>query len=125
MKSLAELEAIRQKAKADLAARTDGGRRVVVGMATCGIAAGARPVMNALVEELRTRNVNDVAVTMTGCIGVCRLEPIVEVLEENGDRVTYVNMDVAKAKRVVAEHLVNGQVCQDLTIGEAEAAAKQ
>jgi NADP-reducing hydrogenase subunit HndB len=124
MKSLTELEAIRQKAKADLAARTSGGRKVVVGMATCGIAAGARPVMNALVEELRTRNVNDVAVTMTGCIGVCRLEPIVEVFEENGEKVTYVKMDVAKAKRVVAEHLVNGQVCEDLTIGAVEAAAK-
>lgn len=124
MKSLAELEAIRQKAKADLAARTDGGRKVVVGMATCGIAAGARPVMNAMVEELRTRNVNDIAVTMTGCIGVCRLEPIVEVIEENGDKVTYVKMDTTKAKRVVVEHLINGQICQDLTIGAVEAEAK-
>ncbi|MDD2374615.1 MAG: NADP-reducing hydrogenase subunit HndB [Clostridiales bacterium] len=125
MKSLAELEAIKQKAKADLAARTDGGRKVVVGMATCGIAAGARPVMNAMVEELRTRNINDIAVTMTGCIGVCRLEPIVEVIEENGDKVTYVKMDQAKARRVVVEHLINGQVCQDLTIGAVEAEAKK
>ena len=124
MKSLAELEAIRQKAKADLAARTEGGRKVVVGMATCGIASGARPVMNAMVEELRTRNVNDIAVTMTGCIGVCRLEPIVEVFEENGDKVTYVKMDTAKAKRVVVEHLINGQICQDLTIGAVEDEAK-
>ncbi len=125
MKSLAELEAIRQKAKADMAARTGGGRKVVVGMATCGIAAGARPVMNALVEELRVRNINDVAVTMTGCIGVCRLEPIIELIEENGDRITYVKMDANKARRVVAEHLINGRVCQDLTIGAAEAAAKE
>jgi NADP-reducing hydrogenase subunit HndB len=125
MKSLAELEAIKQKAKADLAARTDGGRKVVVGMATCGIAAGARPVMNAMVEELRTRNINDIAVTMTGCIGVCRLEPIVEVIEENGDKVTYVKMDQAKARRVVVAHLINGQVCQDLTIGAVEAEAKK
>lgn len=125
MKSLAELEAIKQKAKADLAARTEGGRKVVVGMATCGIAAGARPVMNAMVEELRTRNINDIAVTMTGCIGVCRLEPIVEVIEENGDKVTYVKMDQAKARRVVVEHLINGQICQDLTIGAVEAEAKK
>jgi NADP-reducing hydrogenase subunit HndB len=125
MKSLAELEAIKQKAKADLAARTAGGRKGVVGLATCGIAAGARPVMNAMVEELRTRNINDIAVTMTGCIGVCRLEPIVEVIEENGDKVTYVKMDQAKARRVVVEHLINGQVCQDLTIGAVEAEAKK
>ncbi|NLM78997.1 MAG: (2Fe-2S) ferredoxin domain-containing protein [Ruminococcaceae bacterium] len=120
MKSLAELESIRQKAKENLAARNNGGRKVVVGMATCGIAAGARPVMNALVEELRVRGIHDVSVTMTGCIGVCRLEPIVEIIEENGDKVTYVKMDPQKAKRVVAEHIVNGRICADLTIGAAE-----
>jgi NADP-reducing hydrogenase subunit HndB len=124
MKSLAELEAIRQRAKAELSTRGEGGRKVIVGMATCGIAAGARPVMNALVEELRIRNINDVKVSMTGCIGVCRLEPIIEVIEENGDRITYVKMDAAKARRVVAEHLINGRICEDLTIGAAETAAK-
>jgi len=121
MKSLADLDAIRTKAKNDMAARNEAGaRRIVVGMATCGIAAGARPVMNTLVEELRLRAINDVAVTMTGCIGVCRLEPIIEVYEPNGDKTTYVKMDAAKAKRVVSEHLVNGQVCQDLMIGAYE-----
>ena len=125
MKSLAELDAIRQRAQADLAARSESGRKIVVGMATCGIAAGARPVMNTLVEELRTRGINDVAVTMTGCIGVCRLEPIIEVYEASGDKITYVKMDESKAKRVVAEHIVNGRVCQDLTIGAAEAQAKE
>jgi NADP-reducing hydrogenase subunit HndB len=125
MKSLAELEAIRQKAKADLSNRGESSRKIVVGMATCGIAAGARPVMNTLIEELRVRNINDVAVTMTGCIGVCRLEPIIEVVEENGDRITYVKMDEGKARRVVAEHIVNGRVCKDLTIGAAEAEAKK
>ena len=124
MKSLAELEAIRQKAKSDMSARAEGGRRVVVGMATCGIAAGARPVMNAIVEELRTRNVSGVSVTMTGCVGVCRLEPIVEVIEEDGSKVTYVKLDANKARRIVAEHLVNNQICLDLTIGAVETAAK-
>ena len=124
MKSLEELDAIRQRAKAGMAVQTKGGRKVVVGMATCGIAAGAKPVMNTLVEELRVRNANHITVSMTGCIGVCRLEPIVEVIEENGDRITYVKMDAAKAKRVVAEHLINGRICQDLTIGAAEAASK-
>ena len=121
MKSLADLDAIRDKAKQDMAARNEAGaRRIVVGMATCGIAAGARPVMNTLVEELRTRSINDVQVTMTGCIGVCRFEPIIEVFEPNGEKITYVKMDSAKAKRVVSEHIVNGQICQDLTIGAYE-----
>ncbi len=121
MKSLAELDAIRAKAKNDMAARNEAGaRRIVVGMATCGIAAGARPVMNTLVEELRTRNINDVAVTMTGCIGVCRLEPIIEVYEANGDKITYVKMDESRAKRVISEHIVNGQICKDIMIGAYE-----
>lgn len=121
MKSLAELDAIRTKAKNDMAARTEGGgRRIVVGMATCGIAAGARPVMNTLVEELRVRSINDVPVTMTGCIGVCRLEPIIEVFEADGVKTTYVKMDSARAKRVISEHIVNGQPCQDLMIGAYE-----
>jgi NADP-reducing hydrogenase subunit HndB len=101
-----------------------GGYRIVVGMATCGIAAGARPVMRALIEELQKRNRNDVPVTMTGCIGVCRLEPIVEVIAADGSKTTYVKMDENKARRVVAEHIINGNVCVDLTIGAAEKQAK-
>ncbi len=125
MKSLAELEAIRNNTLDQIKMRKNkDGIRVVVGMATCGIAAGARPVMNALVEELGKRKLSDVSVTMTGCIGVCRLEPIVEIFDADGSKVTYVKMDAEKAARVVAEHIVNGRVCQDLTIGAAEAAGK-
>ncbi len=122
MKSIAELEAIRKKTLDQIKMRTNkDGMRIVVGMATCGIAAGARPVMNAFVEELGKRSIGDVSVSMTGCIGVCRLEPIVEVFNTDGTKVTYVKMTADKAVRVVAEHIVNGRVCQDLTIGAAEA----
>lgn len=125
MKSLAELEAIRNKTLDQIKMRTSkNGMRVVVGMATCGIAAGARPVMNAFVEELAKRKLGDVSVTMTGCIGVCRLEPIVEVFSADGSKVTYVKMTAEKAARIVSEHIVNGRVCQDLTIGAAEAESK-
>jgi len=125
LKSLAELEQIRNKTLEQIKMRTHDYRmRVVVGMATCGIAAGARPVMNAFVEELGKRNLSDVVVTMTGCIGVCRLEPIVEVISADGSKVTYVKMTPEKAVRVVTEHIVNGRVCQDLTIGAAEASEK-
>ncbi len=125
MKSLAELEAIRNKTLDQIKMRTNkNGKRIVVGMATCGIAAGARPVMNAFVEELAKRKLTDVSVTMTGCIGVCRLEPIVEIFDADGTKVTYVKMTAEKAARIVSEHLVNGRVCQDLTIGEAEAESK-
>ena len=112
MKSLAELEEIRKKTLDEIKMRKNKeGIRVVVGMATCGIAAGARPVMNRFVEEIGKRNLSDVSVTMTGCIGVCKLEPIVEVIDADGTKVTYVKMTPEKASRVVAEHIVNGRVC--------------
>jgi len=121
MKSIAELEEIRKKTLEDIKMRKNkDGMRIVVGMATCGIAAGARPVMNAFLEELKKRNISNVNVVMTGCIGVCRLEPIVEVIDPNGEKVTYVKMTPEKAARVVAEHIVNGRVCTEYTIGAAE-----
>ncbi|MFA6309316.1 MAG: (2Fe-2S) ferredoxin domain-containing protein [Clostridia bacterium] len=121
MKSLDELEKIRNKTLDNMSLRSkDKTMRIIVGMATCGIAAGAKPVMNSLLEELRRRNITNVSVTMTGCIGVCRLEPIVEVIDPSGLKVTYVKMTAEKAARVVAEHIVNGRICLDLTIGEAE-----
>lgn len=121
MKSLAELEDIRKKTLEQIGLRKNGnGIRVIVGMATCGIAAGARPVMNAFVEELNKRKLNDVSVTMTGCIGVCRLEPIVEVIDKDGGKVTYVKMNAEKVARIVAEHIVNGRACLEYTIGEAD-----
>lgn len=119
MKSIAELEEIRKKTLEQLSLRNDNaGYRVIVGMATCGIAAGARPVMTTIIEELNKRSVHNIPVSMTGCIGVCRFEPVVEVIDPTGKKVTYVNMTSEKAVRVVAEHLINGRPCSDLTIGE-------
>ncbi len=121
MKSLAELEAIRQRVASNVTMRKDDHAvRVVVGMATCGIAAGARPVMNAFVEEIAKRNLEHVSVVQTGCIGVCRLEPIVEIMVPGEEKVTYVKMTPDKARQVVAEHLVNNRTIKEYTIGEAE-----
>ncbi len=118
MKSLEELKALKEKAKAEMYQRDQqAGIRIVVGMATCGIAAGARPVMNAFVEELAKRNITNATVSMTGCIGMCRLEPIVEVLDKDDNKVTYVKMTAEKAARVVAEHIVNGNIVTEYTIG--------
>ena len=120
MKSLEELLAIKEKAQAQIAARDaegNDGIRVVVGMATCGIAAGARPVLKALVDEVAKRNVQHVSVTQTGCIGMCQYEPIVEVFEPGKEKVTYVQMTAEKAQKVVAEHLVNGKPVVEYTVG--------
>ena len=119
MKSLAELQALRDKVKSNMGIRADdsGNTRVVVGMATCGIAAGARPVLNAFLEEVAKRELKNVTVSQTGCIGVCRLEPIVEVYVPGQEKVTYVKMTPDKVARVVAEHLINGKPVAEYTIG--------
>ncbi len=116
-KSLAELKAIREKKFNELNLRKGkDGYRVVVGMATCGIAAGARPVMVKLMEEVAKKNLVDVTVAQTGCIGSCRLEPMVEVYNSEGEKVTYVNMTPEKVSRVVDEHLTNGKVVDEYTM---------
>ena len=122
MKSLAELQEIRNRAlnQVNLRKEREDGIRVVVGMATCGIAAGARPVLNAFVQEVEKRNMADVTVTQTGCIGMCRLEPIVEVYVPGQDKVTYIEMIEDKVAKVVAEHLVNGKIVAEYTVGAKE-----
>ena len=121
MKSLAELEAIRERALKDINLRDNADKiRVVVGMATCGIAAGARPVMNAFVEELNKRNIKNVNVLMTGCVGACRLEPMADVINAKGEKTTYVNLDAEKAKRIVVDPLITGKPVIEYTIGETE-----
>ena len=89
-------------------------------MATCGIAAGARPVLLAMMNEVSRRNLTDVSVSQTGCIGVCRLEPIVEVYKPGEDKVTYVKVDPDMVPRIVAEHIVNGKPVREFTIGHHE-----
>lgn len=122
MKSLAELEAIRQKTLENIAMRKEvhDSARVVVGMATCGIAAGARPVMLAFVEEINKRKLDHVTVSQTGCVGMCRLEPMVDVYLPGQEKVTYVKLTPDMVPRIVAEHIVNGRPVLEYTIGAAE-----
>lgn len=120
MKSVEELLAIKNRVKSQMNVRSENGEdniRVLVGMATCGIAAGARPVLNALVEEVAKRGLSNVYIAQTGCIGVCQYEPIVEIVEPGKEKVTYCKMTPEKAVRVVADHIVNGQPVAEYTIG--------
>ena len=120
MKSLEELKAIREKMQGQIGLRSESNEktRVVVGMATCGIASGARPVLNALSDAVQSKGLSNVQVTMTGCIGLCQYEPIVEVFEPGKDKVTYVKMTPEKALEVVDQHLIRGQVVSKYTIAE-------
>ena len=123
MKSMAELEAIRQKTLENIAMRKEvhDAARVVVGMATCGIAAGARPVMLAVMDEIAKRHLDHVTVSQTGCAGMCRLEPMVDVYVPGQEKVTYVKLTPEMVPRIVTEHIVNGRTVEEYTIGAAEA----
>lgn len=121
MKTIQELEEIRKNTLNRISIRKEReGTRVVVGMATCGIAAGARPVLLAFAEEVNRRGLQDVTVSQTGCIGVCEYEPIVEIYRPGEDKVTYVRMTPEKVGRIVAEHIVNGRVVSEYTIGSVK-----
>ena len=118
MKSLAELKAIRDRMQGQINLRDEDSKqiRVVVGMATCGIASGARPVLNKLADLVQKQHIDNVSVTQTGCIGLCQYEPIVEVYEPGKEKVTYVKMTPEKAEEVTEQHLVRGIVLKKYTL---------
>ena len=123
MKSLAELEAIRKATLSRINVRTEeksDTTRVVIGMATCGIAAGARPVMLSFMDEIQKRQLAHVTVSQTGCVGMCRLEPMVDIIVPGKEKVTYVHVKPEMVGRIVAEHIVNERPVAEYTIGAAE-----
>jgi len=119
MKTLAELQALRDEMKTKIGVRKDGEyrMRIVVGMATCGIAAGARPVLAACTKEVETRKLTDVVVAQTGCIGICQFEPVVEIFDAEGNKTTYVHVTPEKIPKIFAQHVVNGSPVVEYTIG--------
>jgi NADP-reducing hydrogenase subunit HndB len=125
MKSLAELQALREEMKNKIGIRHDSDTniRVVVGMATCGIAAGARPVLAAFTDEVAKRGLTHVSVGQTGCIGICQYEPVVEVYEPGKEKVTYVKVTPEMVPTIVSQHIVNGNPVTEYTIGASGAKA--
>ena len=123
MKTIADIQAIREKMKSQIVVRdkdTSNDIRIIVGMATCGISAGARPVFNTLMDEVANRQLSNVKVVRTGCLGMCTLEPIVEVLEPGKDKVTYCCVTPAKAKEIIDKHIVGGNICTQYLINNEE-----
>ena len=123
MKSLEELRAIREKMQSQVSMRAEDHShiRVVVGMATCGIASGARPVLTTLSKLVQQKNLTDkISVTQTGCIGLCQYEPIVEVMEPGKPKVTYIKMNPDKAEEVLERHLIGGHVVEEYTLNSAD-----
>lgn len=117
MKTVEELEEIRKKTFENINPGLDRkSPRIVIGMATCGIAAGAKPVMNAIIDELKRNDIKNVIVSQTGCVGICKLEPVVEVYMPGKEKVTYVKMNVTRARRMIYEHVIGGKVIDEYTI---------
>lgn len=126
MKSIQELQEIRERTLKTITMRTDVHEaRVVVGMGTCGIAAGARAVMLDFVDQIHDRGIQHITISQTGCIGMCRYEPIVDVIFPGQPKVTYVNVTTDMVPRIITEHLVNGKPVKEFTVGAAEEAQKQ
>jgi NADP-reducing hydrogenase subunit HndB len=116
LKSIAELQKIREEAQKDLKVRTETGTKVIVGMGTCGIAAGARETMHTILEELNRRKI-DAHVTTVGCIGMCSKEPLVDIEQAGQPRITYCNVHPEMVPRLIEEHLVRGNVVQEWAMG--------
>lgn len=119
MKSIADINAIKERMQKVLGTRDaqdDSDIRIVVGMATCGIAAGARPVLNAFVQEAGRRSLHNVKVTQSGCLGMCKFEPMAQVYVPGKEVVTYVYLDEDKVKDIISEHIVNGNVVSKYTL---------
>ncbi len=123
MKSLEELKAIRERMQSQVSMRAEDHNhtRVVVGMATCGIASGARPVLTKLSSLVQEKNLTDkISVTQTGCIGLCQYEPIVEVMEPGKQKITYIKMTPEKAEEVLERHLIGGHIVEEYTLSGAD-----
>lgn len=120
IKSPADLKKLREEAKALTSIRAGSGVEIIVGMGTCGIAAGAREVMTAILEDLAKREMTDVRVTQTGCIGMCEKEVLVDVVRPGESRITYGRVKPQDISRIISSHVVNGQIVQDLVVAKFE-----
>ncbi|MBQ9882129.1 MAG: (2Fe-2S) ferredoxin domain-containing protein [Synergistes sp.] len=118
IKSLEDLRKIKAAAKQQTETRKLNEKQIIIGMGTCGIAAGARAVMTAVLDELAKRNINDVAILQTGCIGMCQKEPLLDVVLPGKDRVTYGNVQPSDVPRIIADHLINGVIVEDLVVAK-------
>jgi len=118
--NLADLRKIKEAASDQTSARSRGRSRIIVGLGTCGIAAGARNVMQAIMEELQKRGIKDVSVETTGCIGMCQKEPLVDIIREGQPRISYGPVKVEDVARLVSNHVVNGNILEDILVGRAD-----
>lgn len=120
MKSLEDLKRLREELQSEMQLRKESGTKIIIGMGTCGIAAGARTIMSAVLDELAKRGLKDVQVEQTGCIGMCEKEPLVDVVRPGEKRITYGNVTVPEVKKIIAEHVVNGRILEEKVVAAVD-----
>lgn len=120
MKTLEDLKKLREQLQSDRKVRQMSSTQVIVGMGTCGIAAGAREVMIAILDEIAKRNLEDISVCQTDCIGMCQQEVLVDVVRPNEPRITYGRVKPTDVPKIIAEHVVNGHIVEELFVGKIE-----
>ncbi|MFU8793509.1 MAG: (2Fe-2S) ferredoxin domain-containing protein [Acholeplasmataceae bacterium] len=113
MKSLADLKKMRDASLKNIEMRfSKGTMRIQVGMGTCGIAAGARPILSQIIEDIEAHKLKDIIVTQVGCMGECAYEPIVELIDADGNHTIYCEVTVDKIKEIITSHVIDGQVIE-------------
>lgn len=120
LKSLEDLQRVREAAKQEMAARSQADARIIVAMGTCGIAAGAREVMRAILDELAASNIR-ATVETTGCVGMCAKEPLVDVEITGKSRVTYANVKPDMVPRIIDQHVRRGEPVWEWATGRPAA----
>ena len=121
LKSLEDLRRLREQAQDEIKTRVETGTTIIIGMGTCGIAAGARETMHAVLDELQKRDI-DAHVTTVGCIGMCVNEPLVDIEQAGKPRVTYGRLTKDRVPRLIEEHLQKGRVIEEWVVGRVEGA---
>jgi len=113
--TLDELRKLRASKQTALQKRSIEGKegQIIIGMGTCGIAAGAKTVLDAFLSELDEKGITNISVTQTGCMGLCHVEPTVEVVVPNMPDVIYGNVDAKVAKQIVQDHLIDHKLVSD------------
>jgi NADP-reducing hydrogenase subunit HndB len=118
VKTIEDLKQLREKFKAETQTRYASDIQIIIGMGTCGIAAGAREVMTTILDEIVKRNLQDVTVRQTGCIGMCEKEVLVDVVRPGEPRITYGNVRPADISKIIGEHVIKGHIVKDLVVGK-------
>jgi NADP-reducing hydrogenase subunit HndB len=120
LKTIEDLKRLRSEAQAEIKVRLETGTKITVGMGTCGIAAGARDTMHAILEELKKREI-EANVTTVGCIGMCVKEPLVDIEQAGRPRITYGTVKPNMVPRLIEEHLIKGNVVDEWVVGRLPA----